>query len=232
LADADGPLTPEDLEHKTGFPEEAFRVAFETLSSERFMWIEAVNLRESAGIPARHAGVPEDQRESPPTIPYTTEPYTTPQNTTIHNPTPHAPDAGNGVSRKRFRLWKNATREQILCPPGAQRVFQHATGARICTDDERHHVFRLICSLSEASGNLPAILTAILRDEAGKDPWRARGADFDVQAKEWMRSLDVPTEMQQRTSDLSTGPPAVSIIDEHKRKLLEFQQRKDTKENP
>jgi hypothetical protein len=214
LADTEGPLTADDLEDKTGLPAAAFTEAIQVLLSERFMWLEIANRREPSRVVA-------DCRENASTIH-----HTTPQDITIQDTTPRDATDGDGVSQKGFRLWKNATRQQILSPSGAQRVFQHATGAGICTTDERHHIFRLILSLTDATGNLPAILTSILRGDAGKDPWRARGADFDQQAKEWMRSLDVPPEMLQRTSDLSTGPPNESKRDQQKR-LLEFQaQRK------
>lgn len=224
LADSEGPLTVEDLEDKTGLRSDIFARAIEVLSSDRFRWLEPANLPEPAG---KTADTSIGCRSLPENRP--TPQDTTPQDTTIQDTTPQAPEAGGGVLQKRFRLWRNATRQQILSPSGAQRVYELATGAGICTTSERHHVFRLILSLSEATGNLPAILTSILRGDAGKDSWKSRGGDFDDQAREWQRSLDVPPEMQQRTSDLSTGPPSTSIIDDHKRKLLEFEQKRKEK---
>ena len=143
----------------------------------------------------------------------------------IETETELEPD-GNGVSK--FRLWENATAKELGTPAGAQKLFEAVMAANLCTVDERHFVFRLVLSLKDDKKirNLPAALTSILRGDAGKDPWRARGGDFDDQAREWQRSLDVPPEMQQRTSDLSTGPPSASIIDDHKRKLLEFEQKR------
>lgn len=219
LADSEGPLTADDLEDKTGLPAAMFTNAIEVLVSERLMWLEVVNRREPSRVVA-------DSRENATTIH-----HTTPQDITIQDTTPQDATDGDGVSQKRFRLWRNATRSQILSPSGAQRVFQHATGAGICTPDERQHIFRLILSLSDATGNLPAILTSILRGDAGKDPWRSRGGDFDAQAKEWIRTLDVPPEMLQRTSDLSTGPPGESARDQRKR-LLEMQALKKGGEKP
>ena len=86
-----------------------------------------------------------------------------------------------------------------------QRVFDLALKAKICNSDERLHVFRLVASLVATTGptdNLPGLLTSILRDNVGKDPWRARGGDHEETARQWMRSLDSPPEMQRRTSDM------------------------------
>lgn len=194
LADEDGPLTIDDLEDKTGLPAEQFQQAIEVLESERFKWLETIEYHPN--LPEHQQASGEHARSAP-----TTLHHTTPQDTTVHNPTGQP-----GGVLKKFKIWKNATREEITCPSGAQRVFQLATGAGLCTPDERLHVFRLICSLNEASGNLPGLLTAILRGDAGQEPWRARGTDHDEQAREWIRSLDTPPEDRVRTSDLTTPP--------------------------
>lgn len=204
LADQDGPLTPDDLESKTGFQATAFTRAIEVLSSEQFRWLETV---ESAGIPA-------DQRESPPTIH-----HTTPHNHTIQNPTPQKP---GGALKTRFRLGRKETWEQICNPAGAKRVYEIALASGTCTRDERHHITRLILSLDGNAENPVGALVSILNG-GGKDDWRSRGGDFDKQAKEWMNSLDVPPEMRQRTGDLSTGPPEVTA-DDQKRRLAMFEQ--------
>lgn len=221
LADGDGPLTPNDMELKTGFPASAFARAIEVLSSDEFRWLDAntsdgENVAKSRDSPTscgdsrRRAGVPADVRESPSRLD-----QTTPQEIRLQETIPQEPKTG-GVLKKRFSLWKKATREQILRPSGAQRVFQLATEAGICTADERVHVFRLICSLHDASGNLPGILTTILRGTAGGDPWRARGIEWERQARDWIRQLDVPPEMCVRTSDLSVPDRR----EEYKRELL------------
>lgn len=43
----------------------------------------------------------------------------------------------NGVT-KRFRLWKNAKREEFCDPKNVQRVFKLAFEFGICTEDERY----------------------------------------------------------------------------------------------
>ena len=40
LRDSDGPLTAEDLSDSTGFPEEIFELAFETLTDPKIDWLE------------------------------------------------------------------------------------------------------------------------------------------------------------------------------------------------
>lgn len=112
---------------------------------------------------------------------------------------------GTGGASKKFTLWKNAKREEFSEPKNVQRVFDLALKAKICNADERFHVFRLVASLvatTEQKDNLPGLLTSILRDNVGKDPWRARGSEHEDTAREWIRSLDCPSEMQRRTSDL------------------------------
>lgn len=112
---------------------------------------------------------------------------------------------GTGGASKKFTLWKNAKREEFSEPKNVQRVFDLALKAKICNADERFHVFRLVASLvatTEQKDNLPGLLTSILRDNVGKDPWRARGGEHEETAREWIRSLDCPSEMQRRTSDL------------------------------
>lgn len=121
----------------------------------------------------------------------------------IPDPIPLKP-IGDRVSKK-FRLWKNAKREEFSDPKTVQRVYDLALNAGICTEDERLHVFRLVASLvqtTDKSDNLPGLLTAVLRGDAGHDPWRARGIDCEDTARSWIRSVDVPAEMQQRTGDL------------------------------
>ena len=46
LIDDDGPLTTEDMEDKTGYPEEIFIRAIKVLSEEKIGWIEVVKLQK------------------------------------------------------------------------------------------------------------------------------------------------------------------------------------------
>jgi hypothetical protein len=120
-------------------------------------------------------------------------------------PDPSKPIGARSGASNRFRLWKNAKRQEFSDPTNVERVFRLALAAKICTADERLHVFRLVASLVatlKPKDNLPGLLTSILRGDAGKDPWRARGIEHEDTAREWMRSLDCPPEMQRRTSDL------------------------------
>ena len=117
-------------------------------------------------------------------------------------------DAGR-VSKK-FSLWKNAKREEFSDPTTVQRLFERMVEAGVCTQDEWLHVFRLVASLLATTGakdNFPGLLTAVLRGDAGHDPWRARGIDHDNTARAWMRSLDSPPEMQRRTANLMEDNP-------------------------
>lgn len=115
---------------------------------------------------------------------------------------------GDGRASKKFRLWPNAKREEFSDPKNAEKVFQLALAAKICTADERFHVFRLVASLVATTGpaddNLPGLITSVLRGDAGRDPWRARGSSdaHERQAREWIRSLDCSPDKQRRTSDL------------------------------
>ncbi len=212
LADEDGPLTPEDLEDKTGIPAASFEKAIQLLSSERFQWLVVDNLLEPA---ENSAGLLKTQ----PTIHNHTI-----HDITIRNPTEHDSAAG-GVSRK-FSLGRNANWKQIHTPAGAQAVFERALNAGLCTQDEWSHVFRLILSLDGTAKNPVGALISALRGEAGKDPWKSRGGDFEQQAKEWKRHLTVPAEMQERTSDLSTGPPSGDLKSEMMRRLAEIDKKK------
>ncbi len=208
LADEDGPLTPEDLEAKTGFAADCFARAFEVLTSERFQWIEQTPTGCNVG-----------QRFIPPTIPDHTIP-----DITIHNPTPQGT---GGVSKTRFRLGKKESWNEIHTPAGAKRVYEAALAAAVCTPDERHHVTRLILSLNGKAENPVGALVSILNG-GGKDSWRSRGGDFDQQAKDWMREVDVPPEMRKRTSDLATGPPSGNLKAEMIARLAEIDKSKRT----
>ena len=42
LVDKDGPLDAEDMGFKTGFPAEAFEIAFEVLVADKIEWLEVV----------------------------------------------------------------------------------------------------------------------------------------------------------------------------------------------
>lgn len=139
------------------------------------------------------------------------------------NPTkPCAAKQPDGVSQKKFSLRKNTTADELRTPEGAQEVFERAMKCGICTVDERQHVFCLILAIagSKSTTNLPGAVTKALRGEAGKDPWRTRGVGFEEQAREWIRTLDVPAEMQQRTSDLGTGPPDEDAAERKRREFL------------
>lgn len=120
-------------------------------------------------------------------------------------PIPSNPIADERRTSKTFRLWKNAKQAEFSSPMRVQEVFERALAAGVCTADERLHVFRLVASLVATwrpKDNLPGLVTSILRGDAGKDPWRARGIDHEETARQWLRSLDCPPEMQRRTSDL------------------------------
>ena len=107
-----------------------------------------------------------------------------------------------------------------------QRVFDLALKAKICNADERFHVFRLVASLVATTGptdNLPGLLTSILRDNVGKDPWRARGGDHEDTARQWIQSLDCPPEIQRRTSDLMPDNSG----DERERQIAAMKARPD-----
>jgi hypothetical protein len=43
LYDGDGPLKPDDMADKTGYPEAIFELAFEVLSEPKIGWLEKVN---------------------------------------------------------------------------------------------------------------------------------------------------------------------------------------------
>ena len=132
----------------------------------------------------------------------------------IPNPDPNpSKPIGDGCRvSKKFSLWKNAKREEFSDPTTVQRLFERMVKAGVCTHDERLHVFRLVASLLATTGakdNFPGLLTAVLRGDAGHDPWRARGIDHEDTARAWMKSLDCPPEMRRRTSDLKGDSPDV-----------------------
>ena len=100
---------------------------------------------------------------------------------------------GSCRGKRKFSLWKNAKREEFDDPKNVDRVFRLAVEAGICTPDERLHLFRFVASLMATIGpddNLPGLIVSVLRDNAGKDPWRARGIEHEQAAREWMKKID------------------------------------------
>lgn len=176
---------------------------------------------EAGRVPTLSQVVPGSS-DSVPSIPCHTIPCHAIPNPSHSNPTkPCTGKQPDGVSKK-FSLRKNTTAAELKTPQGAQEVFERAVAGKICTPDERQHVFCLILAIAESKSttNLPGAVTKALRGEAGKDPWRTRGAGFEEQAREWIRALDVPAEMQQRTSDLGTGPPDEDAAERKRREFL------------
>lgn len=101
LADADGPLTPEDLEAKTGCPATVFAAALKLLCSPAIGWMEAVQVRAgrggkrqrvppAAGTPAGAGGKARAHNITPPNR---TEPNTTEQRTGDGGPPEGGPAA-------------------------------------------------------------------------------------------------------------------------------------------
>jgi hypothetical protein len=105
----------------------------------------------------------------------------------------------------KFCLWPNAKKEDFRNPLKVQEVFERLKRAGGCTDDERLQVFKFVANvleLAKPTDRVPGLITAILRGSG--TPWRSRGNAINEQtARAMIRTLDVPAELQRRTSDLS-----------------------------
>jgi hypothetical protein len=85
LADDEGPLTADDLEDKTGLPAASFATAISVLASERFQWLETVDLPEPAEKTADASTPCRSLLENRPTRQDKTEHDTTEQNRTVQD---------------------------------------------------------------------------------------------------------------------------------------------------
>jgi hypothetical protein len=105
----------------------------------------------------------------------------------------------------KFCLWPNAKKEDFRNPLKVQEVFERLRRTGGCTDDERLQVFKFIANvleLAKPTDRVPGLITSVLRGSG--TPWRSRGNAINEQtARAMIRTLDVPLELQRRTSDLS-----------------------------
>jgi hypothetical protein len=126
--------------------------------------------------------------------------------TTLLSPTDPIEVISTDTSRAlKFCLWPNAKKEDFINPSKVQEVFERLKRSGGCTDDERLQVFKFVANvleLAKPTDRVPGLITAILRGSG--TPWRSRGNAINEQtARAMIRTLDVPAELQRRTSDLS-----------------------------
>ncbi len=105
----------------------------------------------------------------------------------------------------KFCLWPNAKKEEFGQPQKVQEAFERLLKVGGCTNDERLLFFKAMASinrLAKPTDRVPGLVTSVFRGEG--TPWRSRGnAEDERVAREMIRILDVPVEMQRRTADLS-----------------------------
>ncbi|HEY4261747.1 MAG TPA: hypothetical protein VGM98_16370 [Schlesneria sp.] len=103
---------------------------------------------------------------------------------------------------------------ELATAAGALKVYELALAAKLCTDSEQVHVFRLVCSfVADATVRAKCeVIAGALDGRYGKDPWRARGIEFEDKAREWIQSLK-PPEMQVRTDDILPETPKKTLAE-------------------
>ena len=129
--------------------------------------------------------------------------------------------AKNGKSRAlKFCLWQNAKKSDFQNAEKVQEAFERLLRVGGCTADERVIFFRFCNSVVEqakSTDNVPGLITSILRGSG--TPWRSRGHSLNEKwARDAIRRLDVPLDIQKRTSDLS-------FDDEKRRQIAAFQRK-------
>jgi len=118
----------------------------------------------------------------------------------------------NSKSRTlKFCLWTKAQKKDFLEPKKVQEIYERLLKVGGCTPDERLQVFKFVANaveLATETDNLPGLITAILRGTG--TPWRARGNALNERtAREMIKVIDVPAELQVRTGDLLGGPDVI-----------------------
>lgn len=144
-------------------------------------------------------------------------------------PNPLSSISKEGGRASRIRWGKRIQEAEFSDPEKVQRLFEIACGQQFVASDDRKLFFALCCNLvrmKSPEDNLAGLLSYLLsvdKDQCGQ-PWRARAsteADL-LTASDMIRRLDVPAEVQARTSDLTPKPSVQSYADQ----LLAWQRRR------
>lgn len=165
LADADGPLTPEDISDKTGMSESLVVRALEVLSSERIKWIIAVEnpsqgSPENAHFQWRASGVPGDSPGAP-LIHNPTQP-----NPTLPNPT--QPIGGGGGGKFESPGRKSLGSDAVMDWADEQACL---AGIDSLTDEARIWIFAAAeRSCRESSKNPSGMFVSLIREYVAQGP--------------------------------------------------------------
>ena len=146
--------------------------------------------------------------ERPHTIePLTIKPLTTSTPAQLSSPITTIEPLVNGSSK--FCLWKDAKKSDFDDPKRLQEVFERHHQAGLSTHEQREDVIACVLSiirLAKPKQSLPGLITKVLRGDPATTkfgPWITRGNQADRErARSIMRAIDVPAELQIRTSNL------------------------------